>query len=81
MAAISALADYGSDSNESEGDREPEEEVTEEMLLHLKPMGRVEKETSLKSDMQIMAAPQIVTKVNSKLVFGHHLCFTQKKPN
>ena len=61
MAAISALASYGNDSSE---DEEETKATTEEMTMHLKPLGTSSKKVSVKSGMEVVAAPQIVTKVS-----------------
>ena len=60
MAAISALVAYGSDSSEGEGDPKT---VTEDMTLHLKPLGSGATVNTVKEDMQVVAAPVVATKV------------------
>ena len=60
MAAISALAAYGSDSSEDEGDSKA---VTEEMTLHLTPLSGGATVSSVQEDMQVVAAPLVATKV------------------
>ena len=60
MAAISALATYGSDSSEDEGDTKT---ATEDMILHLKPLTSGTTVNTVKEDMQVIAAPVVATKV------------------
>ena len=55
MAAIAALTDYGSDSNESTSDKDVDTN------LHLTP---IDKEAALPStSLQIVAAPVVASKV------------------
>ena len=59
-AAISSLAVYGSDSSEDES----EKTVSDDINLHLKPIDKKAAENSVKSDMQVVAAPLVATKVS-----------------
>ncbi len=56
MAAIVALADYGSDSNDSEEESKP---VSEDATLHLKPLDRGKAVSAVK----LFAAPVVAVKV------------------
>ncbi len=61
MAAISALADYGSDSSEDEGETK---QGSEDMNLHLKPVNKRDVKISSAAGMELVAAPQVAPKVS-----------------
>ena len=61
-AAMKSLAAYGSDSSEDEG----EKTISDDINLHLKPIDKKAAENSVKSDMQVVAAPLVATKVSRR---------------
>ena len=60
MAAISALADYGADSSDSDGDTTAN---IEEFHLHLKPINQTNAIATISKPSDLSAAPVVAVKV------------------
>ncbi len=69
MAAISALAAYGSDSSENEASDDDSGTITEDHLLHLKPLDKAQLPSSVVKTVAVAAAPVVAVKV-SKLAIN-----------
>ncbi|XP_006826002.1 pre-mRNA-processing factor 17-like [Saccoglossus kowalevskii] len=77
MAAISALAAYGSDQSEDESDTESKEEAKPDSTIHLKPLDKGMKVTSLQSRLQLNSAPVVQSKRAVDTI--HHIDPTSKE--